>query len=93
MWMFLLILGCGARQPDPVPSDEPPSMTGVLIQADAADGAIDQVVAQCAGCGLGMSGNPLYAAEHDEYELHFCSSSCLDGFSDNPIAVLESLDP
>ena len=47
---------------------------------------------QCAGCALGMDGNPLHAVTHGDYELHFCSETCAAGFSRTE-AVLGRLAP
>jgi hypothetical protein len=67
--------------------------TSVLARADKADGTADHVVAKCAGCALGMDGNPLHAVTHEDYELHFCSETCAEGFSKDPEAVLGRLAP
>ena len=62
-----------------------------LAAADAVDGTVDHVVTQCAGCGLGMSGDPSHAAQIGDYELHLCSSSCQENFVADPAVVLGRL--
>ena len=90
MWVLGMLLACGGGQPAP-PSTHVSTDHVALHGADEADGTVDKVVSQCAVCALGMEGSPLHAVQHDGYELHFCSASCKDTFSDEPVAVLERL--
>ena len=93
MWFVIMMWACTGGQPEPAktPESEPSPFADVLTKADAADGSVDHVVTKCAGCGLGMDGNPLHAVEHDAYELHFCSESCSTNFTEAPEAVLGRL--
>jgi len=85
-WLVLWLMACGASAPETLPTTE------VLAAADAHDGAVDKVVGECAGCMLGMSGDPAHAVQHEGYELHFCSSSCKEGFAADPDAGLRRLE-
>ena len=78
------------------PADEPagPDVSAFAAQlsaADLADGAEDHVVSKCAGCALGMDGDPAHASTAGEYELHLCSESCKANFDADPAAVLGRL--
>jgi hypothetical protein len=58
-----------------------PGAAVILARMDAADGARDQVVSNCAGCGLGMPGAAEYSARAGAYTLHFCSDHCRQDFT------------
>lgn len=81
--MLMLLLGCGAPAP---------SHADVLAAADAHDGATDHVVSECAGCMLGMAGDPAHAVTHDGYTLHFCSDTCKATFEKDPAAGVARLE-
>ncbi len=81
--LWLLLAACGSN-PAMTPAD-------VLAAADAHDGTVDHVVSECAGCGLGMAGDPAHAVTHEGYELHFCSDSCKSTFEADPAGGIEHL--
>ena len=72
-------------------SNSTPSAASVLAAADAHDGTVDHVVSECAGCALGMKGDPAHAVSHEGYEMHFCSASCKEHFEAEPEAGLARL--
>ncbi|MFT4623470.1 MAG: hypothetical protein ACI8PZ_002126 [Myxococcota bacterium] len=91
MVALVLLLACGT--PD---APEPEASAGadvatVLAKADAHDGESDQVVHECAGCALGMTGDPAHATKHAGFELHFCSEGCQSRFVADPAAGLARL--
>lgn len=51
-----------------------------LAKADLVDGTEDKIVHKCGGCALGMNGSEDHKMKAGEYEMHFCSSYCLDVF-------------
>ena len=102
--LSILLTACGGAQErtvaqgiEPTPSTpvssevDASSYEAQLASADASDGTVDHVVTNCAGCGLGMSGDSSHSTQIGEYELHLCSGSCLDSFVSDPVAVLERL--
>ena len=62
-----------------------------LAAGDAADGKVDHVVGQCNSCALHMEGDPTYKAQAGDYELHFCSASCLEAYEADPAKGLEQM--
>lgn len=76
MVLSLLLAACGT----PAPADA----ATILAAADAHDGAVDHVVHECTGCGLGMPGDPAHTAKHEGYDLQFCSETCQAGFEADP---------
>ena len=64
-----------------------------LEQADARDGATDKVVHKCAGCGLGMEGDPAFASTHGGMTFHSCSDGCKMRLDADPAGVLASACP
>jgi hypothetical protein len=54
-----------------------------LAGADLVDGEADQVVSNCPGCALAMTGSDQHALHVGEYDLHFCSDGCKERFSKN----------
>lgn len=83
--------GSGERPAPRAPGDEA-AVAAVLARADAADGAVDHVVAKCPGCGLGMEGDAQHAAHVGEYDLHFCSAPCRDRFTEDTTASLLAME-
>ncbi len=63
----------------------------VLAKADQVDGTEDHVVSKCPGCALAMDGNEDHALEVEDYELHFCSDRCRDGFKENTAEAVMAL--
>lgn len=97
----MALWACGSSSPTetvspPAAPSETPTPTGaasdVLAMADETDGALDKTVSQCAGCGLGMPGDPTHAVEHEGYELQFCSETCAANFSEDPEAGVQRLE-
>ncbi|MFO1076270.1 MAG: hypothetical protein U1E73_00925 [Planctomycetota bacterium] len=86
--------GEGTKTPPPVPVDMSPAPTPEIVakleKADAADGKVDKIVEKCAGCSLGMNGNPAHAVKVGGYTLHFCDH-CADGKAKDPTKVLTAL--
>lgn len=82
--LMSMLLACGS-------TPAPASAATVLAAADAHDGTADHVVSECAGCALGMPGDPSHSATHEGYTLHFCSETCKDGFVADPKAGLARL--
>ena len=78
--------GISAGQPEATPiasaddGDVDTKVLGILVKADALDGTTDKVVRKCAGCGLGMNGDPAHASKLGEYTLHLCSADCKADF-------------
>lgn len=94
--MILLTLACSTQTteaPAPAPAAGGASMdkAAILEKADAHDGETDHIVHECAGCALGMKGDPAHASQVDDYELHFCSEGCKAGFDKDPDAGIEKL--
>ncbi len=67
------------------------AMLAALAVADRADGDEDQVVGNCAGCGLAMEGSDEHALHVGDYAMHFCSDSCRGKFSEDVEASLVAL--
>ncbi len=63
----------------------------VLAKADQVDGTEDHVVSKCPGCALAMDGKEDHALEVEDYELHFCSDRCRDGFTENTAEAVMAL--
>ncbi len=63
----------------------------VLAKADQVDGTEDHVVSKCPGCALAMDGKEDHALEVEDYELHFCSDRCRDGFKENTADAVMAL--
>ncbi len=63
----------------------------VLAKADQVDGTEDHVVSKCPGCALAMDGNEDHSLEVEDYELHFCSDRCRDGFTENTAEAVMAL--
>ena len=80
-----------SEAPASAPAFDATAYEAQLTAADGADGTVDHVVTQCAGCGLGMAGDPSHAAQIGEYELHLCSESCQGSFVSDPAVVLGRL--
>jgi hypothetical protein len=76
---------------EPVSGFDASAYDSHLAAADASDGTVDHVVTQCAGCGLGMSGDPAHSARVGDYEMHLCSDSCQANFVSDPALVLGRL--
>lgn len=81
-----VIVGCGDSGPGPEapnatvamsPEDLEVAVSRLLVKADRADEAEDQVVEKCLGCGLGMDGSPDHAVQAHGYEIHFCTEACM----------------
>ncbi len=87
--VMLVVAGCGqpvGRGTESSTGARPQTaadLETVLARADRADGQADHVVAQCAGCGLGMPGDAEYAQAVQGYELHFCSDQCKQYFTED----------
>jgi hypothetical protein len=98
MIALLLLLACGSTEA-PTASEAPEApeaasgsaVDAVLAKADEHDGAVDTIVHECTGCGLGMLGDPTNATQHAGYTLHFCSEGCLHSFEEDPEAGVERL--
>ncbi len=58
-----------------------PEVVAKLAAADAVDGSVDGVVAQCAGCRLGMAGSDEHTLTIGRYKMYFCSDHCRSGFT------------
>lgn len=100
---LLTVLACASHSPDSEPAeptqraapDQPievgPDLQAKLALADAADGAVDQVVSLCPGCALAMEGSDEFPADVSQYSLHFCSLDCKDRFTEDTEASLLAL--
>jgi hypothetical protein len=86
-------IGCGGQHdspdadvPSPGASAAAPSEEALVIlaKADGFDGTEDKVVSKCLSCGLGMSGKAQHASTFGDYELHWCSEHCKEGFDAKP---------
>ncbi len=94
----LLIVACSSIETPTVPEESATAAApsdaalAILVKADAADGTVDKVVAQCATCMLAMTGRPETAASYGDYTLHFCSEQCKDHFVAQPEEVLLALE-
>lgn len=103
--ILVAFAGCSgdAAKPAEKPPETPPQVTpsdmqaaptpeivAKLEKADAADGKTDKVVEKCAGCSLGMNGNPAHAVKVGGYTLNFCDH-CADGKAKDPMKVLTAL--
>ena len=78
-----------APELDPAAKQE--AIAKVLAAADALDGETDNVVAKCPGCKLAMDGKAEHAAQVGDYELHFCSASCAEHFTEDTETSLLAL--
>jgi hypothetical protein len=63
-----------------------------LAGADLADGTEDHIVGRCPGCSLMMEGSADHALTVEDYELHFCSDSCLGRFEKDAVAKIAQLE-
>lgn len=63
----------------------------LLASADALDGAEDQVVGKCGGCALTMDGSAEHALKVGDYQMHFCSDYCRNGFEKDTEKALMAL--
>jgi len=70
------------------PVEVGPEVEAVLARADAVDGTEDHVVSRCPGCALAMEGKAEQAMQVGDYELHFCSDDCREGFEENTAEAL-----
>ena len=50
------------------------------------------MVSKCASCALAMPGKGDHAATVGDYELHFCSVGCKEGFSEDMGASVMALN-
>ena len=79
--------GCSKEAGKPAPAPAPsvaaddPAVEAILAKADLVDGTADHRVSKCAGCALGMDGDPKHALKAGKYKLHFCSGPCKDTFA------------
>ena len=97
----LTLAACGGSEPAPAaPEAAAPEAAAftpddatlkILADADAADGAVDHVVSQCASCQLHMAGDPARASKVGDYEVHLCSAACKDRFDGDPKGVLAAI--
>jgi hypothetical protein len=87
--LWLGLVACGGQAGEQVAAQT--AASAILAKADAHDGKVDQVVSECAMCGLGMAGDPANDHQHEGYELHFCSSDCRDNFAADPGKAIGNL--
>ncbi len=80
-----------AAKADAAKADENLQVIAKLAKADLLDGTEDNVVHRCGGCQLGMDGDETNALTVGKYQMHFCSSDCLDGFAKDPSANILAL--
>jgi len=95
-FLFVSILvACGGASEPAAPSATPAATVpdaAVLQKADLADGVEDKVVSKCASCALGMDGDPAHAVQVGDYSMHFCSESCALRMTNEPAAVVETME-
>ncbi len=83
-----------AATPTTTASPAPAALDAACLdQADARDGTTDKVVHKCAGCGLGMEGDPAFASTHGGMTFHSCSEGCKMRLDADPAGVLASACP
>jgi len=63
-----------------------------LAKADAVDGQVDHVVANCSGCKLKMAGSENYTMMVGDYTLRFCSATCKDKLTQGGEEALLALE-
>ncbi|HZL83953.1 MAG TPA: hypothetical protein VFD07_01095 [Candidatus Krumholzibacteria bacterium] len=83
------IAACAEKAAPPVTLE--PAEEAILAQADAVDGSADKVVANCAGCQLGMPGKAEHAITAGAYAMHFCSENCKTRFGEDLHASIQGL--
>ena len=105
---LLCAVGCGetyektdtaASEPtDAVEPAEPahlevgPEAQVLLARADGVDGHEDHVVSNCLGCALAMEGKAEQVVHVGDYEMHFCSDGCREGFEKDAEAALIAME-
>ncbi len=92
--VVLVVLGlgaCGGQKASEQASLDA-AATAILARADAQDGQTDKIVANCAGCKLHMPGSAEHAVQAGDYEMHFCSTGCKEGFSKDLVASIQGLE-
>ena len=95
----LTLAACGGTTPAPAAPEAPAAAAftpdeatlKILADADAADGATDHVVSQCASCQLHMAGDPAQSSQVGDYEVHLCSAACKHRFDADPKGVLAAI--
>ena len=89
--------GAGTK-PAPVPAAQVPQAIELtdeirarLVQADAADGKEDHVIAKCVTCSLKMPGDPAFTLVVGGYSVRLCSAGCKAQFEKDPAKALLAL--
>ncbi len=85
--LLAMLLACGAKADEAkkkaAATEQAAKVKAGLKHGDLADGFEDKTVTLCAGCELGMDGEPDHTIEKDGYELYMCSGNCKLNYEKN----------